>query len=395
MKKLILIKFVVINVVNFGFSHEIQKIVSGKSHTLILLKNGEVWGFGWNNAGQIGNGTTKNIIKPVKIEFLKDIIDIGAGDIHSLCIRKDGIVLSFGGNFSGQLGNFSNENFDFPVIVREKNLKFFRDAVKVACGWDFSVILKKDGTVWAFGENKCGQLGDGKKENRNYPLPVKNSNGIGFLKDIVDIKAGAFHCLALAKDGTVFAWGDNQFGQLGDGTYRNRNFPVKVKNFNGSGYLKNIKKIECGAFHSGAITSDGYVLMWGKNWKGQLGDGTYENKNIPTFVKDENGDKFIKNIVEISLGRNHTILLNKDGYVFIFGSNKHGQLGNNIIKRINIPIAVNYNGKILKDIVKISASGSYSVALSKNGILYYWGTNEGFLDTPNQERFLPTILFKF
>lgn len=114
---------------------------------MILLKNGNVFAFGWNRAGQIGNGKEKDILKPVKIEFLSDIIDIAAGDIYSLCLRKDGYVLAFGKNYSGQLGNYTNENSNFPVYVREKYNEFFKDAVKVACGWDFSVILKKDGTV--------------------------------------------------------------------------------------------------------------------------------------------------------------------------------------------------------------------------------------------------------
>jgi len=337
----------------------------------------------------------EDILKPVKIEFLSDIVDIAAGDIHSLCLRKDGYVLAFGKNYSGQLGNYTNEDSNFPVYVREKYNEFFKDAVKVACGWDFSVILKKDGTVWTFGDNKYGQLGDGREVNRNYPLPVKGPNGKGYLKDIIDIKAGAFHVLALSKDGTIWAWGDNEFGQIGDGTFINRKFPVKVKDSKGNGFLKDIKKIECGAFHSGAIDKNGYVLTWGKNLKGQLGDGSYINRNLPVYVKGEEGEGFLKDIVDISLGRNHTMCLDKNGVVFVFGSNDFGQLGNNILKKINFPVRVNFEGRILNDIVKISASGSYSIALSKNGELYFWGTNEGFINTKNQVKYLPTILSKF
>ncbi|HOM27233.1 MAG TPA: hypothetical protein PKV21_06980, partial [bacterium] len=278
---------------DYVFSENIEKIVSGKSHTLILTNEGFVFAFGWNKAGQIGNGNDKNISKPVMIklnekEYLKDIIDIGAGDIHSIGLKKDGTVLTWGGNFSGQLGNLTFENSSFPVYVRYKNGQIVKDVIKVTAGWDFSVILKKDGTVWTFGDNKYGQLGNGTTENRNYAVQVKGPEGKGYLKNIIDIKAGAFHVLALAKDGTVWAWGDNEFGQLGDGTYIQRIFPVKTKE------IKDIEKIVCGAFHSFAIDKKGNLYGWGKNWKGQIGDGSFVNKNFPVKVFGKNEMDFFQ-----------------------------------------------------------------------------------------------------
>lgn len=379
---------------NFAFSEKIEKIVSGKSHTLILTKNGYVFAFGWNKAGQIGNGNDRNVSKPVKVklndkEYLKDIIDIGAGDIHSIALHKNGFVLTWGGNVSGQLGDGTYKNSKFPVFVKYKSGKIFDGVIKVAGGWDFSVALRKDGTIWTWGDNKYGQLGDGTIMNRNYPLPVKTN--VKDLKNIIDIKAGAFHVLALSKDGTVWSWGDNEFGQLGDGTYKNRFYPVKVKN------LKNIVKISCGAFHSLAIDKDGNLYAWGKNWKGQLGDGTYKDRNIPVLVKGENGEGYLKDVVEVSAGRNHTIVLTKDGTIFVFGGNSFGQLGNMILKKVNFPIKV-YNGKeLFKDGYLISASGSYSVLLLKDELLYFWGTNEGEIVNKFEKSLihLPFILTKF
>lgn len=386
MKKEFFVLFFVI--INFVSSADVVKIVSGKSHTLILMDDGSVWGFGWNKAGQLGNDSEKNIIKPIKIKYLNNIIDIAAGDIHSIALRKDDIVLTIGGNFSGQLGNFTNESSDIPMVARENISNFLKDVIKISAGWDFSVVLKKDGTVWTFGENKYGQLGDGTTKNRNYPSPVKGPYGKGYLKDIIDVKAGAFHVIALSKDGTLWVWGDNEFGQLGDGTYETHYYPVKVNS------IQNIVKISCGAFHSAAINKKGYLFTWGRNWKGQLGDGTYENKNVPVIVRDEDG-KFLRDIVDVSLGRNHTIALNKNGEVYVWGSNVFGQLGNNILKKVNFPIKVSFKGKNLNNITKISASGSYSVALSKDGTLYFWGSNEGFLDTGNWSSYFPIPLYKF
>ncbi|MCX7917751.1 MAG: hypothetical protein N2589_06480 [bacterium] len=386
----------------FSGANDVVKIVSGKSHTLILTKNGDVFGFGWNKAGQIGFRNDENSLKPTQIKLnnkihLLDIIDIGAGDIHSIALRKNGVVLTWGGNFSGQLGNLTYNDSPFPVIVREKNGNIFNGVIKVAAGWDFSVVLKKDGTVWTWGDNKCGQLGDGSFKNRNYPIPVRNHLGKGYLKDIIDIKAGAFHILALSKDGTVWSWGNNEFGQLGDGSFENKFYPVKVRNLSGRGYLENIVKIECGAFHSLAIDKDGNLYAWGKNWKGQLGDGTYINRNRPIQVLGENGDGFLKNVVDVSAGRNHTIALNRKGEIFVWGGNVFGQLGNLILKKIYFPIRV-YNGKtLLKNGILISAAGSYCLVLLNDGNIYFWGVNEGEIINKFEKSMihLPHVIAKF
>jgi len=395
-KKFYIVVFFILIIYNYVFGENIEKIVSGKSHTLILTNDGYVFAFGWNKAGQIGNGNDLNVFRPVKVklnenEYLKDIIDIAAGDIHSIALKKDGTVLTWGGNFSGQLGNLKFENSVYPVFVKYKNGQIVKDVIKVSAGWDFSVILRKDGTVWTFGENKYGQLGDGTMENKNYPVQVKGPNGKEYLKNIIDVKAGAFHVLALAKDGTIWAWGDNQFGQLGDGTYIQRNFPVKTKG------IINIEKIACGAFHSLAIDKNGNLYGWGKNWKGQIGDGSFINKNIPVRVWGENGDGFFSDAKEVSAGRNHTVILNRKGEVFVSGSNIFGQLGNKILKKINFPMPVYVGEENLKNVVKISASGSYSVALLVDGTLYLWGTNEGFLENKVKDikNFTPTIIAKF
>jgi alpha-tubulin suppressor-like RCC1 family protein len=381
---------------NYVFSGNIKKIVSGKSHTLILTNDGYVFAFGWNKAGQIGNGNDLNIFQPVEVklnknEYLKDIIDIGGGDVHSIVLKMDGTVLTWGGNYSGQLGNLKFENSNYPDFVRYKNGEIVKDIIKVSAGWDFSVILRKDGTVWTFGENKYGQLGDGTMDNKNYAVQVKGPDGKGYLRNIVDIKAGAFHVLALAKDGTIWAWGDNEFGQLGDGTYIQRPFPVKTKGIN------NIEKIACGAFHSLAIDRNGNLYGWGKNWKGQIGDGSFINKNIPVRVWGENGDGFFSDAKEVSAGRNHTVILNKKGEVFVVGSNIFGQLGNKILKKINFPIPVFSEEGNLKNVEKISASGNYSVALLMDGTLYLWGTNEGFLENKVKDvkNYTPTVVAKF
>jgi alpha-tubulin suppressor-like RCC1 family protein len=135
-----------------------------------------------------------------------------------------------------------------------------------------SVALKTDGTVWAWGYNYYGQLGDGTYTDRSTPAQVSN------LTDVKAISTLSSHALALKSDGTVWAWGYNYFGQLGDNTTTNRNTPVQVQN------LTNVVAVAAGGSHSLALKSDGTVWAWGNNYSGQLGDNSTTNRSLPVQV---------------------------------------------------------------------------------------------------------------
>ena len=162
---------------------------------------------------------------------------------------------------------------------------------KVAGGPYHSLTLKNDGTVWAWGRNDFGELGNGTTTSRYTPVQVKG------LTNVVAIAAGYDHSLALRSDGTVWAWGLNGNGQLGDGTTTNRTTPVQVKG------LTNVVAIAAGVYHSLAIRSDGTVWTWGYNTYGQLGDGTTTNKTTPVQVKG------LTNVVAIAAGVYHSLAL--------------------------------------------------------------------------------------
>lgn len=147
---------------------------------------------------------------------------------------------------------------------------------QISDGWYHTVALKSDGTVWAWGCNDHGQLGDGTNTNRNIPVSVKK------LRGFTSILCGMRHTVTLKADGTVWAWGRNDFGQLGDGTNKDRSTPVRVKT------LSDVTAILCGMWHTIALKADGTVWAWGRNDFGQLGDGTDTNRNTPVQVKDIN-----------------------------------------------------------------------------------------------------------
>jgi alpha-tubulin suppressor-like RCC1 family protein len=252
---------------------------------------GRVWAWGANYAGQLGNGTTTDFRDtPVKVDRLDDsVVDVSAGDGHSLALNDDGTVWAWGENDFGQLGIGASGNRRTPVEVPG-----LRDIVDVEAGSDHSLALNDDGTVWAWGNNTDGQLGDGTTTNRRKPVKVVGLDGV------VDVSGGGgeggvgynSHSLAVKRNGTVWAWGDNSEGQLGDGTNKNRRRPVKAVR------LDSVVKVDAGVNHSVALKNNGRVRAWGRGQAGQLGvDG-------------------LRGIVDVSAGGNHSLALKRDGTVW-------------------------------------------------------------------------------
>ena len=177
-------------------------------------------------------------------------------------------------------------------------------------GWYFSVALKSDGTVWAWGQNDEGQLGDGTTIDRTTPAQVQSLSGI------TELSSGSKHCLALKSDGTVWAWGWNEYGQLGDGTTVNRTTPVRVPGLSG------VTAVASGIYGSSlALKSDGTVWAWGWNYHSELGDGTTINRTTPVQVPGLTG------ITALAGGASHSLALKSDGTVWAWGQNYAGALG--------------------------------------------------------------------
>lgn len=165
------------------------------------------------------------------------------------------------------------------------------------------LALKSDGTVWAWGADSYGQLGDGTMTyDRNTPVQVHGPDNEGFLTNVTAISAGGSYSgfsLALKEDGTLWAWGDNDVGQLGDGTTTDRNTPVQVLGPNGGGFLTDIIAVSAGDHHVLALKNDGTVWAWGKNINYALGDGTHTDRYTPVQVLGPSGEGFLTNMVAI------------------------------------------------------------------------------------------------
>lgn len=284
--------------------NNVVSIESGSDHSLFLTANGEVYASGDNNSGQLGDGTITRRLNPVKVSGLNNVVAIDAGTGFSLALTSDGSVYAWGGNYFGQLGIGSKSSKATPVKVQGLN-----NVVAIKAGNTHSLALTADGSVYAWGRNDKGQLGDGTTTNRTTPVKVQG------LSNVVAIAAGFQYSLALTADGSVYAWGNNIFGQLGDGTTIQRLTPVKVQG------LSNVVMIEAKEDHSLALMSNGEVYAWGYNSSGQLGDGTTDNAATPVKVQG------LSNVVAIAAGNYHSLALTSDGSIYVWGDNYYGQLG--------------------------------------------------------------------
>jgi alpha-tubulin suppressor-like RCC1 family protein len=294
---------------------DVVAVAGGGHHSLALLKNGTVMAWGENFYGQLGNGTKANSLVPVRVNGLSEVAAVAAGENDSLALRKNGTVMAWGRNSSGQLADGATESSDVPVAVNKLS-----EVAAISAGGSFSLALLKNGSVVAWGENFYGQLGNGTKEDSHVPVAV------GRLTGVVAVSGGFRHALALLSNGMVVAWGDNEYGQLGNGTETDSDVPTPVSN------LSHVSAISAGRGQSLAVVGKGAVMAWGDNEKGELGDGTHtgpEHCGGPMLFACARTPAAVSGLSEataISAG-GHSLALLANGTLLAWGPNSAGQLG--------------------------------------------------------------------
>ena len=276
-------------------------------HGLSVDSKGTVWTWGSNFKGQLGNNT--KVDSPVAVHvlagagpgtgpggmggFLSQIVSITGGGAHSIALDSSGHLWGWGFNFHGQLGNGTfdrvpNIGIWSPVEAMADPQTPFANVVQVSAGWNHTVALRSDGTVWTFGIDSEGELGNGNNTtNSAFPYQV-TVNGNTPLTNVVSVSGGDFHTAVLKSDGTVWTWGQNLLGQLGNGTFDNnnaRNFlPNQVLGPNGVGYLTNVILLAAREAANIAVQADGTVVTWGFGANGTLGTGNLNNSAFPVQV---------------------------------------------------------------------------------------------------------------
>ncbi|MBI2440911.1 MAG: hypothetical protein HYV35_06015 [Lentisphaerae bacterium] len=338
----------VLTAVALSVQAAINQIAAGDEFSLALLADGTVCSWGYAYYGELGNGTADNRNTPGLVSGVANITAIDAGEKHALALRSDGYVGGWGYNINYQLGETSQEKWLTPIMIGG-----ISDVTRIAAGGYHSLALKANGTVWAWGYNYYGQLGDGTLTTRATPAKVLGLSGV------TAISGGWGHCLALRNDGTVWAWGYNGNGMLGDGSTTDRSTPVQVVELTG------VTAISAGGYHSLALKADGTVWAWGANEDGQLGNGTGGAWSYsPTPLQVVN----VSNIVAIEGGTHHSLAIQSDGTLWVWGDNRFAQLGDGTFVDRWSPFT---NG--LNNVNKVVGGNFHSLALKQDGTVWAWG----------------------
>jgi hypothetical protein len=285
----------------------------------------------------------------------------------------DRAVFGWGENGQGSLGNANLTNRPTPVPTIASGVLAGKTVIAISAGGLHSLALCSDGTIAAWGNNYYGQLGNNSTLGGFTPVAVNTSGALAG-KTVIAISAAYLHSMALCSDGTVITWGFNGHGQLGTGNTTDSPVPVAVTTGTGALAGKTVVAIASGTYHSMAVCSDGTFASWGYN-AGQFGNGSFSNSSVPVSP-NTSGVLAGKSVIAVSASFTHMIALCTDGTLIGSGANTDGQLGNGATTSTTLPVLVNTSGALAgKTVIAIDAGESHSVALCSDGTVVAWGKN--------------------
>jgi alpha-tubulin suppressor-like RCC1 family protein len=309
-----------------------KQVAGGFYHTAAIKTDGTLWTWGNNSYGQLGDNTIINRSTPVTtFAGGTNWKQVAGGENHTAAIKTDGTLWTWGRNDNGQLGNNTVTNRSTPVTTFAGGTNW----KQVAGGYRHIAAIKTDGTLWTWGRNFFAQLGNNTSVNRSTPVTTF-AGGTNWKQ----VAGGENHTAAIKTDGTLWIWGSNGQGRLGDNTTTNRSTPITT--FAGG---TNWKQVACGINHTAAIKTDGTLWTWGLNTSGRLGDNTTINRTTPvtTFAGGTNWK-------QVAGGNNHTTAIKTDGTLWTWGLGTSGQLGDNTITSRSTPVTTFAGGTNWKQV---------------------------------------------
>ena len=335
-----------------GLQSGVTAISAGSYHTCALTSGGGVKCWGYNEYGGIGDGSLTTRLTPVDVIGLSSgVTAISAGATHTCALTSGGGVTCWGGNVYGSLGDGTNRDRLTPVDVTGVS----SGVTAIIAGGYHTCALTNGGGVTCWGENAFGQIGDGTSTPRLTPVDVLGLSGVSA------ISAGRDHTCALTSGGGIKCWGLNDVGQIGDGSTTNRLIPSGVVGLNSG-----MTAISAGSYHTCALTSSGGVKCWGR--KLALGDGTFTESSTPV---DTVG--LSSGVSAITAGWDHTCALTNGGGIKCWGGNAYGQLGDGTNATHLTPVDVTVASH---KVTVISAGDYHTCALTSDGGLTCWGDNQ-------------------
>ncbi len=358
-------------VVNFNGSLEGKTIASGASalnHSLAVCADGTLAGWGWNRISQLapfGTNSSPALGSMGGALSGKTPVAVAVGEEHSLVLCSDGSIVAFGANTYGELGNGFNSQSD-GTLVSTAGVLSGKTVIAISAGQSHSLALCSDGTLAAWGRNNFGQLGNNSTTNSNVPVAVTLSGALSG-KTVTAIACGALHNVVLCNDNTLASWGSGNFGQLGNNSTAQSSVPVTVLRYqNDPSWNKTIVAIAAGENHSALLNSDGTVGLWGRNTYGELGTGNNSHSSI-SVSPVTSGALSGKVVTSLACGAAHTFVTCSDGTAVTWGRNTGGQLGNSSTTNSNVPVAVTTTSLLSGERFSLAFGGStanHSIAVT-------------------------------
>jgi uncharacterized protein YjdB len=333
-------------------------IAAGGSHSFAINADGTLWAWGTNYRGQLGDGTTTNRIAPIQVGTAKNWKTVSAGSSYTLALRADGSIWSWGYNYSGQLGHGTAGSYN----QTPRQIGTSADGAAISAGYEHCAAIKTNGSLWEWGIIN-GYL----KEYQRSPIQVGNDT------DWVTASAGGADTLAIKADGSLWGWGTNESGMLGNGSRRQSSMdgaPVVGATPAQVGKAKDWAAVSAGSGHVLAIKADGSLWAWGRSSEGQLGDGTTSLTTTYRLTPGQMGTA--KDWVTASAGGLSSFAIKTDGSLWAWGTNKFGQLGDGSTTTRSVPVQVGTE----KDWVAVFAGTEHTLALKSDGSVWAWGNND-------------------
>ena len=367
---------------DMGHVGQLRIVSCGQDHTAVLQGDGSLWTMGGGSRGQLGNGSTEQSMVPVKV--LDQVASVTCGKYQTLAIRADGSLWTWGLTQNRYLGLSAGNFLDESMGSMNQTLpyKVMDNVAAVSCGEFHTAAVKSDGTLWTWGQNSEGQLGNGIIGDQ----PVDNSAGwaaafgkpqtepvpepetvFHVMDDVVAVACGNSHTAALKSDGTLWTWGNNYWGQLGSPNVSTDDCcptPTQV--------LDQVAAISCGDYFTAAVRTDGSLWMWGSNTFSTLGNGSTGNVTRPTGdVIQTVPVKVLDGVAAVSCGPDHVAAIKTDGSLWMWGDNDDSQIGSGLDgeekSTYTEPV------KVLDNVIAVSCGASHTAAVTGDGTLYTWG----------------------
>ena len=342
---------------------------TGEFHSAAVGEDGSLLVWGRNIFGQLGTGDSDTRLAPARVAGLPaPVRQVAAGYHHTGIVTDAGDLLVCGRGRSGQLGLGDMDNRTMPTLVARA--LFDSDAVlMVACGAFHTATVTEGGGVYTFGNGEDGQLGHGDRKNQLAPrgVPAAAFNG----ERVVMVAAGNSNTVALSEEGRVFTWGGGFYGQLGHDDRENQWAPRQVEAGRFGG--EKVVFVAAGGNHSVAVTAGGRLYTWGFGGSGQLGHGDTGSRQVPTLVGA--GAFGGSAVVTAACGSNHTLVVTRDGALWVCGSGRYGRLGLNDHANRHAFSRVGVDEFGGARIVAAAAGEHHSAAVTKDGALWTWGSD--------------------